>query len=151
MKDSLIYEYFSDDDFLLFSDKIKEVEAKTSGEIRLSMHHNHTNLQSKPDIKALAEKEFHRLNLHNTRDKTGMLIYINLKLRQFYILGDTGINEKVEQKHWDFIRDEIQSAFTQGKYVEGILLGIEHVGNTLAKFFPAKEANPNEIADDVVL
>ena len=37
MNGELIYEFFTDDDFLRFSSKIKEMEKKTAGEIRLSI------------------------------------------------------------------------------------------------------------------
>jgi uncharacterized membrane protein len=151
MNKDLIYSYFSDDDFLLISDKIKEMEKQTSGEIRLSMHSSELKGKETPEIRTLAETEFHRLNMHKTRDKTGILIYLNLHLRQFYILADSGINEKVEQNRWDSIRDEIQKAFMNGKYINGILKGIENVGKILAEHFPVKSDDTDEISNDVIL
>lgn len=151
MDKELIYSYFSDDDFLLISDKVKEMEKQTAGEIRVSMHSKKFKGKLMPDIRNLAEDEFHRLNMHNTRDKTGILIYLNLHLRQFYILADAGINEKVEQSRWDSIRDEIQKAFVEGKYVNGILSGVESVGGILAKHFPVKPDDTNEISNEVAI
>ncbi len=149
MKKNIIYDYFSDDDFLLISDKIKEKEKITSGEIRVSMRSNEVKKNADADIRRLAEEEFHRLNMQNTRDKTGILIYLNLRLRQFFILADSGINEKVEQGVWDKVRDEIQSSFKNGLYLEGVLYGIESVGNILALHFPIKEDDTNEITNEV--
>ncbi len=149
MKKNIIYDYFSDDDFLLISDKIKEKEKITSGEIRVSMRSNEVKKNADADIRRLAEEEFHRLNMQNTRDKTGILIYLNLRLRQFFILADSGINEKVEQGVWDKVRDEIQSSFKNGLYLEGVLSGIESVGNILALHFPIKEDDTNEITNEV--
>ena len=149
MKKNIIYDYFSDDDFLLISDKIKEKEKITSGEIRVSMRSNEVKKNADADIRRFAEEEFHRLNMQNTRDKTGILIYLNLRLRQFFILADSGINEKVEQGVWDKVRDEIQSSFKNGLYLEGVLYGIESVGNILALHFPIKEDDTNEITNEV--
>lgn len=151
MKNNLIYGYFSDDDFLLISDKIKEMEMKTSGEIKVSMYSKELNGKNSPGIRQLAEEEFKRLNMNNTRDKTGILIYVNLHLRQFYILADSGINEKVEQERWDSIRNEIQKSFIDGKYINGILFGIENVGIILAQYFPVKKDDTNEISNKVVI
>lgn len=150
MNKELIYSYFSDDDFLLISDKIKEMEKQTSGEIRVSMYSEELKGKEIPGIRFLAEKEFVRLNMHKTRDKTGILIYLNLQLRQFYILADTGINEKVEQNQWDAIRDEIQKAFMDGKYINGLLKGIENVGKILSGHFPIKTDDADEISNEVI-
>lgn len=150
MNKELIYSYFSDDDFLLISDKIKEMEKQTSGEIRVSMYSEKLKGKEMPGIRTLAEKEFVRLNMHKTRDKTGILIYLNLHLRQFYILADTGINEKVEQSQWDVIRDEIQKAFMNGKYINGVLKGIENVGKILSSHFPIKPDDTDEISNEVI-
>ncbi len=49
--------------------------------------------------------------MNETRDKTGILIYILLASRRFYIVADEGINSKVEQKTWDDIRSEMENQF----------------------------------------
>jgi len=151
MKNNLIYEYFSDDDFLLISDKIKEMEKKTSGEIRVSMPSLEPKGKTIPDIRKLAEEEFYRLNMNATRDKTGILIYVNLHLKQFYILADSGINDKVDQETWHSVRNEIQTAFQDGRYLHGVISGIERVGNILALHFPIKSDDTNEIPNQVVI
>jgi hypothetical protein len=38
MQEQLIYNFFDDDEFLRISDKIKEIEKKTAGEIRVIKH-----------------------------------------------------------------------------------------------------------------
>ncbi|RJP58449.1 MAG: hypothetical protein C4543_08250 [Ignavibacteriales bacterium] len=87
--------------------------------------------------------------MNNTRDKTGILIYVNLLLRQFYILADSGINEKVDQATWDKIRDEIQNEFKLGHYTEGIIFGINEVGKILSSNFPIKPDDVNELTNKV--
>lgn len=151
MEKNIIYNYFSDDDFLLVSDKIKEMEKMTSGEIRVSMHSKEISAKEKPDIRNLAQEEFYRLKMQNTRDKTGILIYLNLHLRQFYVVADSGINEKAGQSVWDKVRDEIQKAFVNGQYIKGVLSGIESVGNILSEHFPVKADDTNEISNKVII
>jgi len=147
----LVYDYLSDDDFLLISDKIKEMEKITSGEIRVSIKEEKGINLKKKSIRNLAEDEFFRLSMNETRDKTGILIYISLRKKEFYILADSGINEKVEQSTWDKIRDKMASEFKIGNFRDGILSAIESVGKILNNHFPIKDDDTNELSNQVVL
>jgi uncharacterized membrane protein len=149
--DKLIYQYFSDDDFLRISNKIKEAEKTTSGEIRIAVKEKKLFLDRKKNIRQLAEKEFHKLNMHATRDKTGILLYLLLGERQFYILADSGIDKIVGQVTWDAVRDEIQLHFQNGKFCEGLIWGIERVGKILSEHFPIKTGDTNELSNKVVI
>lgn len=148
MNENLIYHFFTDDDFLRISEAIKENEKTTAGEIRVAIKDD-IPFFGKSDIRKLAEQEFFRLGMNNTRDKTGILIYVNLLLRQFYILADSGINKKVEQQTWDNIRNEIQNEFKLGHYTEGLIYGINEVGRILSSHFPIKPDDVNELTNKV--
>ncbi|PKL82816.1 MAG: hypothetical protein CVV24_08155 [Ignavibacteriae bacterium HGW-Ignavibacteriae-3] len=149
--DRLIYNYFSDDDFLRISGKIKEMEKNTSGEIRISIKEKKNFSERKIDMRALAEMEFHKLNMHNTRDKTGILLFLLLGEKKFYILADSGIDQKVGQSVWDNVRDEIQNHFQNGKFGDGLIWGIERVGEILSAHFPIKSDDTNELSNEIVL
>ena len=151
MAKKLIYHFFSDDDFLRISNKIKEMEKITAGEIRVAVKEEKPFLKSSKTISDLAEEEFYKLKMNETRDKTGILLYLLLKERQFYILADSGINEKVEKDTWDKVRDEMQTEFRNGHFSEGMLLGIEKVGRILSEHFPIKHDDTNELSNKVVL
>lgn len=149
--DRLIYNFFSDDDFLRISNKIKEMEKNTSGEIRIAVKEKKSLLDRKKNIRMLAEKEFYKLNMHDTRDKTGILLYLLLNERQFYILADKGIHEKVGDETWHKVRDEIQLHFHDGKFSQGLIWGIEKVGKILAEHFPIKSGDTNELSNKIVI
>jgi uncharacterized membrane protein len=151
MKNELLYHFFSDDDFLDISNKIKEMEKITAGEIRVAVKEEIPFAKKKKSIKDLAAEEFYNLGMANTRDKTGILIYVLLSQRKFYILADSGINEKVEQKTWDTIRDKMTEEFKHGNYLEGIINTLEKVGNILGEHFPIKSDDTNELSNKVVL
>lgn len=144
-----IYDFLSDDDLLRISAKIKEMELITSGEIRVSVKEKKPFLKRSKEISELAKDEFFRLKMNNTRDKTGILIFLLLDARQFYILADSGINEKVPENTWDLIRDEVQQKFRMGKFSEGIILSVEKVGQKLAEHFPKKPDDTNELSNKV--
>jgi len=151
MNNEILYHFFDDDDFLRISNKIQKTEKITSGEIRISIKESKTLRQRNKDVRKLAEEEFFNLNMNNTRDKTGILIFIILKERQFLILADSGINEKVSQQTWDEVRNEMQNRFKEGFYTEGIIFGIERVGQILSEHFPIKSDDTNELSNRVVV
>ncbi len=147
----LVYHFFDDDDFLRISNKISEDELITSGEIRVSIREDKTFAERNSDLRSLAEKEFYRLNMHQTRDKTGILLFFLLGEREFYILADEGINEKVSGDVWANISKEIQDNFKNGYFSMGIIKGIESVSKLLSEYFPIKPDDKNELTNRVVL
>ncbi len=146
MDKQILYKYFSDDDFLRVSAKVKEMEKITAGEIRVSIK---TEKPFKAGLKENAEKEFYKLGMEQTRDKTGILIYIVLSERQFYIMADTGIDKKVSDDTWDQVRDAMQKKFRDGLYSEGIVDAVEKVGKILSEHFPIKPDDTNELSNKV--
>lgn len=149
--ENMIYNFFNDDEFLRISGKIKEAEKSTSGEIRISIKEKRNFKERNKSIRQLAESEFQKLGMHATRDKTGILLYLILSEKQFYILADQGINDKVGDETWAKVRDEMQEKFKNGKFAEGIIWGIDRVGKILSEYFPIKAGDTNELSNKVVL
>ena len=147
----LIYHFISDDEMLRISNRIKEVEKTTAGEICVAVKEHLHFLQRNKPIDALAEKEFVRLGVDKTRDKTGILIFVLLPKRQFYIMADTGINEKVPENTWDSIKDEMQKMFLTGEFSKGIIHGVQKVGNILSEHFPVKPDDMDEISNEIII
>ncbi len=151
MDNKLLYHFFSDDDFLSISAAIKESEKITSGEIRISIKEKIPFFKRNLNIEKLAEEEFYRLEMNQTRDKTGILFYLLLDERQFHIVADEGINSKVGQKTWDKVRDDIKNNFVEGRFSEGVIAGIKDAGKILSEHFPIKHDDTNELSNKVVL
>jgi len=151
MKTQLIYRFLNDDELLRISNRIKTAEQMTAGEICVSIKEHRTFLQKKKTVRDLAEEEFFKLGIDKTRDKTGIIIFFLLEAREFYILADEGINNKVPEKTWDNIKDEMQLHFMEGKFSEGIIRGVERVGDILSEHFPIKPDDTNEISNRVIL
>lgn len=147
----LIYKYFSDDELLRISNKIRQYEKLTAGEICVSIKEHKRLLNKFTPLKKLAEKEFLRLGLGNTRDKTGILIYVLLEDKQFFILADSAINDLVPENTWDVIKDDMQLNFRKGMFAKGMISGVEQVGKILASHFPVKPDDTNELPDRVII
>ena len=149
MEEQLIYQYLNDDELLRISNKIKLWEKQTAGEICVSVKEKRPFLQKKKLLRQLAEDEFYRLGVNKTRDATGILIFLLLEERQFYILADKGINEKVPPDTWDKIKDQMQIFFIKGEFSKGIIYGVEEVGKILNAHIPIKPDDTNELSNRV--
>ncbi|MCB0380260.1 MAG: TPM domain-containing protein [Flavobacteriales bacterium] len=123
---------------------IREAEKNTSGEIRV-----HIDKKCKEDVLDRAAYMFDALDMQKTALRNGVLIYLATEDRQFAILGDAGINQKVPVGFWDGVRDLMISNFKQGKFTEGLSEGIKLAGEQLKKHFPYQSNDKNELADDI--
>ena len=151
MEKQLIYNFVDDDELLRISNKIKEMEKLTAGEISVSIKEKRSLLEKGKSVKQLAEKEFFKLGVSNTKDKTGILIFLSLEDRKFFILADSGINAKVNPETWDKIKDEMQGMFQKGEFSKGLIYGVDEVGKILSTHFPIKADDTNELSNKVTL
>lgn len=69
----------------------------------------------------------------NTRDRTGILIFISLFERRVRILGDTGINAQVKQEEWDAVVQVLTDAIRNGAAAAGMLEAIGICGELLER------------------
>jgi uncharacterized membrane protein len=98
-----------------------------------------------------AEELFAQLGVWDTEHNTGVLIYIQLLSRHIDIVADRGIAHKVEQAEWDAICRTMEARFRKKAYLDGALEAIERITRLLARHFPARGANPNELPDKPVV
>ena len=98
-----------------------------------------------------ADDLFAQLRVWDSEENSGVLIYVQLVDRCVVILADRGIAAKVQQAEWDAICRSMEAAFKLGDYRGGALAAIRRTGELLAEFFPARDKNPNELADQPVL
>jgi uncharacterized membrane protein YgcG len=94
---------------------------------------------------------FSRLRIWDTEDNAGVLVYLLLADRRVEIVADRGIHARVGSAAWDVICSAMQSAFADGRYEAGALLGIEAISDLLAEHFPPGDQNPNELPDRPVV
>ncbi len=83
--------------------------------------------------------------LHETRDKTGILILISLFERRVVVLADSGINAKVPEHTWDEIVAMIVPGLKKGQPCDAICQAISRCGELLSDHFPRKEDDTDEL------
>lgn len=124
---------------------IRLAERNTSGEIRIHLE----NTSKNKDAYDRAADIFDLLNMQNTRQRNGVLIYVAVEDRTLVILGDKGINDKVNPFFWESTKDIIISHFKNGEMKTGLTEGVLKAGEELKKYFPAKSGDTNELPDDI--
>lgn len=123
---------------------IAQAEQKTSGEIRV-----HIDRRGEEDPVRRAAEVFMELGMDRTKARNGVLFYLALAERQFVILGDEGINDKVPDGFWTEIRDTVLARFKAGQFVEGLTEGIGLAGEALAAYFPYQQDDADELPNEV--
>lgn len=123
---------------------IAEAEKNTSGEIRV-----HVESHSGPDPVSRAEAVFQTLGMANTELHNGVLIYLAVKDHKFAIIGDEGIYRAVPPGFWDETKSQMEALFREGRFKDGVVLGIRLAGENLARYFPCMADDVNELPDTI--
>jgi uncharacterized membrane protein len=135
---------FNDEEQQRIRIAVEEAEKFTSGEIRICIEKNCSE-----DVLDRAAKYFHRLDMHKTKLRNGVLIYLATVDRKFAIIGDAGINQVVPENFWDDTKEAMLEQFKYGNLVEGIVIGLKRSGEQLKTYFPYLSDDKNELPDDI--
>jgi putative membrane protein len=100
---------------------------------------------------ALAMRQFFAQGLHQTENRTGVLIFASLAERYAEIIADAGIAAKVEQEEWDRSMAGLLADIGQGRLTEGLAGAIGRAGSVLARHFPPRPRDRNELPNDLIL
>ena len=90
---------------------------------------------------------FSLLRLWDTDDRNGVLIYLLLADRDIEIVADRGVSSKVSGAEWEAICRTMEAALKRGRYGEAVVAGIEQVSQLLARHFPRRTDDRNELPD----
>jgi len=97
------------------------------------------------EVEEKALVSFLEHGLHETRDRTGILILISLFERRVRILADRGISEKVPQQKWDTIVADIVQGIKQQRLCDALCAAISECGELLAESFPPRADDTDEL------
>lgn len=146
-----IRKFLSGQDLDEIKDEIGKIEESTSGEIRMCFKLKRGFHERKLSSRDAAMKEFYKLGMDRTEDKTGVLIYVLFGEKKFEIIADEGINSKIKQETWDVIISHLTTEFSQGNYKAGLMKSLVEIKSVLMAEFPAKFKNENELSNDIVI
>jgi putative membrane protein len=103
------------------------------------------------EVEEAAIHAFYHRKVHETRDRTGILIYISLFEHTVKVLADTGIDAKVGKLVWQEVVDTITNGIRDGRQGEAVREAVEICGKLLSRHFPRKADDTNELSDAVII
>ncbi|MGA3243450.1 MAG: TPM domain-containing protein [Bacteroidota bacterium] len=148
---NLVKGFLSKQDLKDIADAIAEQEKRTSGEIRVAVRQKRSRKERSMTVEQLARHEFVHLGMMKTKERTGILIFILLEAREFFILADEHINQKVVPDTWRSVAQTMAGSFAKKEYRQGLLDAVRSVADHLAQHFPARPGDKNELPNTVDL
>lgn len=151
--DWLVYRAFSRAALKRIESAVKQSEASHRGELRVAIEAGFDLL---PLLRGVTPRHralevFSRLRVWDTEENSGVLVYLQLVDRDIEIVCDRGIDAKVGSERWGAICRRMEQAFRARRFEEGVLEGIGEITALLAKHFPARRDNPDELPDKPVV
>lgn len=152
-KKQWINSYFSEDELKEIQITANAVERSTVGEIVLSFRNRKTWLEKLYSNHELAMKDFDRLGVYKTKERTGVLIFLIFEEKYFDIIADEGIFAKIPDETWNKIEDKLKVEFKSKNYASGVISLINEIGEILSQEFPTRAGadNDDEIDREIVI
>ena len=102
-------------------------------------------------VREAALQQFLAHGVHVTRERTGVLIFAALDEHQVELIADEAIHAEVEEADWAQAVDALTRELREDRLVEGFSAAVALCGQVLARHFPPRPDNPNELPDHLIL
>jgi len=102
-------------------------------------------------VRDRAELEFYRCGISQTKDQTGILLFVSLMERYSVVLADKSISEKLPRETWNEVLTILNSGLKSHQLAKGFVPAIEKCGELLAAHFPIKKDDTNELSNYPIL
>jgi len=97
-----------------------------------------------------ASEAFISEEVFKTRDRTGILIFVSVLERRVLVVGDSGINAKIEKDDWREVVRRVVDGLKAGKPGDGLVDGIALCGTLLERHGVARRADDrDELTDEI--
>ncbi len=125
---------------------IKNAEAQTSGQIRVYVQRG----KLEGDVVEAAQKKFHKLQMQQTTERNGVLIFVAPRARKFAVIGDRSVHQKCGDEFWQRLVDAMRAHFQNENFTDALVEAIEAAGKLLAQHFPRTSSSTNELSDEII-
>lgn len=88
-------------------------------------------MQEQAHARALAA--FVQEEIFRTRDRTGILLFVSMLERHIEVIGDEGINRRVDLDEWIDVVDLVRSGIRSGALADGLVSAIDRCGSLLER------------------
>lgn len=98
-------------------------------------------------VRARSRQLFLDQGVTETRDRSGVLLFLSETERRVELLADRGIHERVGSEQWQQLVTDVVAAIRGGKAVAGLERAVDAIGERLAQHFPPAPDDTNELPD----
>ena len=97
-----------------------------------------------------AREQFFIQNLHQTKGRTGVLVFVSVAEHYVEIIVDSGVAEVVDNQVWHETVQEFIHHVRRGEIAAGFESTIEHCREVLWEHFPAPDGRPDELPNHLI-
>ena len=90
-------------------------------------------------------------NLHSTKARTGVLIFVSVAERYAEVIADQGIYKKVPPAIWDDVVENLTANIAHGEAAKGFINAVEQCGAVLAQHFPPGSGDADELPNHLIV
>lgn len=98
-------------------------------------------------VLARAEQAFLEQGVTETRERSGVLLFLSETEHRLELLADRGIHERVGSEVWQALVNDVVGAIQSGQAASGLTRAIDAIGARLAEHFPPAPDDVNELPD----
>jgi len=95
-----------------------------------------------------ASEAFLTEEVFNTKDRTGILIFVSLLEHKVIVMGDSGISSRVTNAEWGEVTRSVVDGMKAGKPAEGLIDAIRKSGSLLERKGITPRANDRDELED---
>lgn len=98
-----------------------------------------------------AQLELQTSDVKNTKDNTGILIFVSLLEKQVCVLADKAISQHFKNEDWQEVVNLILKGLKNKNMAQGFENGILKCGNLLKEKFPIQKDDTNELENHLII
>ena len=98
-------------------------------------------------VRARSRQVFVDHGVTETRERSGVLLFLSEAERRVELIADRGIHERVGAELWQALVDDVVAAIRGGQARVGLTRAVDAIGARLAQHFPPSPEDTNELPD----
>lgn len=102
-------------------------------------------------VHELATLQFFARGLHLTEERTGVLLFVSVGDHVAEVVADEGIHRLVGEEVWVDTVAALLAGLRRDDPAQGFIDAIARAGEVLARHFPPRPGNPNELPNRLVV
>jgi putative membrane protein len=102
-------------------------------------------------VERRAQRHFLQSGVCNTKDRSGVLIFLSYLEREVRIIADTGISTKISDSLWTIIAEDLAAGVGKEDAEAAFIRAVERCGELLSQHFPASPDDVDELDNHLAI